>query len=153
MCRVRYIALFFSPQGLLVISPTLLVEWSLPADVGEAGGEGWIPGSGRSPGVGNGNVLQYFCLENPRGAWRATVVHGMAKSQTPLSDGVKCVRARARARAHTHTLVEQIMLFKMGHLYNVLSYCADLCSFVDFISSFTDSSSCLPAKATHFQSV
>ena len=39
------------------------------------------------PGVGNGNLLQDFCLENPmnRGAWRATV-HGVAKSQTRLSD-------------------------------------------------------------------
>ena len=36
---------------------------------------GWIPGSGRSPGKGNGNRLQYSCLENPmeRGAWQATV--------------------------------------------------------------------------------
>ena len=44
---------------------------------------GSIPGSGRSPGAGNGNPLPYSCLENPvdRGAWRATV-HGVAKSQT-----------------------------------------------------------------------
>ena len=42
-----------------------------------------IPGSGRSPGEGNGNPLQYSCLENPMdvGAWGATV-HGVAKSQT-----------------------------------------------------------------------
>ena len=42
-----------------------------------------IPGSGRSPGVGHGNPLQYSCLENPmdRGAWWATV-HRVAKSQT-----------------------------------------------------------------------
>ena len=48
---------------------------------------GLIPGSGRSPGEGNGNPLQYSCLENPmdRGAWWATV-HGVAKSQTRLSD-------------------------------------------------------------------
>ena len=46
-----------------------------------------IPGLGRSPGEGNGNTLQYFCLENPMhgGAWWATV-HGIAKSQTQLSD-------------------------------------------------------------------
>ena len=44
-----------------------------------------IPGSGRSPGEGNGNPLQYFCLENSmdRGAWQVTV-HGVAKSQTSL---------------------------------------------------------------------
>ena len=44
---------------------------------------GSIPGLGRSPGEGNGNPLQYTCLENPMdgGAWGATV-HGVAKSQT-----------------------------------------------------------------------
>ena len=43
------------------------------------------PGSGRSPGEGNGNPLQYSCLENPieRGPWRATV-HGVTKSRTQL---------------------------------------------------------------------
>ena len=48
---------------------------------------GSIPGSGRSPGDGNGYSLQYSCLENSmdRGVWWATV-HGVAKSQTQLSD-------------------------------------------------------------------
>ena len=48
---------------------------------------GPIPGSGRSSGERNGNPLQYPCLENPMdgGAWYATV-HGVAKSQTQLSD-------------------------------------------------------------------
>ena len=52
-----------------------------------AGDLGSIPGSGRSPGEGNGNPLQYSCLENPMdgGAWKATV-HGVAKSRTRLSD-------------------------------------------------------------------
>ena len=47
------------------------------------GDPGLTPGSGRSPGEGNGNPLQYPCLENPmdRGAWWATV-HWVAKSQT-----------------------------------------------------------------------
>ena len=51
------------------------------------GGLGSIPGSGRSPGEGNGNALQHSCLENPmdRGAWRATV-HRLADSQTQLSN-------------------------------------------------------------------
>ena len=50
---------------------------NLPANAEDAGS---IPGSERSPGVGNGNPLQYSCLENPmdRGAWRATV-HGATK--------------------------------------------------------------------------
>ena len=48
-----------------------------------AGDPGSIPGLGRSPGEGNGNPLQYSCLENPmdRGAWRATV-HGITKNWT-----------------------------------------------------------------------
>ena len=52
-----------------------------------AGDLGLIPGLGRSPGEGNGNSLQYSCQENPmdRRAWWATV-HGVAKSQTRLSD-------------------------------------------------------------------
>ena len=52
---------------------------------GDRGDMGSIPGSGRSPGGGHGNPLQYSCLENAmdRGAWQATV-HGITKSQTRL---------------------------------------------------------------------
>ena len=54
---------------------------------------GLIPGSGRSPGEGYGNSLQYSCLENPmdRGDWPA-IVHRVAKSQTQL----KRLRTQAR---------------------------------------------------------
>ena len=57
---------------------------NLPANGGDADS---IPGSGRSPGKGNGKSLQYSCLENPMdgGAWWATV-HGVARSRTRLSD-------------------------------------------------------------------
>ena len=53
----------------------------------KAGDSGLIPGSGRSPGEGNSNPLQYSCLENSmvRRAWKVTV-QGVAKSQTWLSD-------------------------------------------------------------------
>ena len=53
----------------------------------DAGDPGLIPGLGRFPGKGNGNPLQYSCMENPMdgGAWWATV-HGVAKSRTRLSD-------------------------------------------------------------------
>ena len=55
---------------------------NLPANAGDPGS---IPGSGRSPGEGNGNPLQYSCLRNPtdRGAWRVTV-HRVSKSRTWL---------------------------------------------------------------------
>ena len=60
---------------------------NLPASAGDTEDMGSIPGLGRSLGEGNGNPLQYSCLENPtdRGAWRATV-NGVAKSWTRLSD-------------------------------------------------------------------
>ena len=56
---------------------------NLPANAGDAGEVGSIPGSGRSPGGGHGNPLQYSCPENlmDRGAWQATV-HRVAKSRT-----------------------------------------------------------------------
>ena len=56
---------------------------NLPAN---AEGLALIPGSGRSPGEGDGNPFQYSCLGNPmdRGAWWATV-YGVTKSQTQLS--------------------------------------------------------------------
>ena len=59
---------------------------NLPANAGDARDArdtGLIPGSGRSPGGGHGNSLQYSCLENPmdRGAWGA-IVHGVSKSRT-----------------------------------------------------------------------
>ena len=61
----------------------MLVVKNLPANAGDIRDVGLIPGSGRSPGGGNGNPLQYSCLGNPmdRGAWWATV-HGVAKSRT-----------------------------------------------------------------------
>ena len=61
------------PGGSVVKNP--------PASAVDVGDTVSIPGPGRSPGGGNGNPLQYSCLENPmdRGAWRATV-HGVTKS-------------------------------------------------------------------------
>ena len=58
---------------------------NLSANAGDIRDAGLIPGSRRSPGGGNGNRLQYSCLESSmnRGAWQATV-HGVAKSQTQL---------------------------------------------------------------------
>ena len=59
---------------------------NLPANAGDSGDTGSIPGWGRSPGGGRGNSLQYSCLENPmdRGAWRAAV-HGVTQGWTRLS--------------------------------------------------------------------
>ena len=66
-------------------SRVALVVRNPPANAGDVGHEGLVPGSGRLPGGGHGNPLQYSCPENPmdRGAWWATV-HGVTKSQTQL---------------------------------------------------------------------
>ena len=67
------------PSGEVVRNP--------PANVGDTGDAGLIPESGRYPRRGNGNPLQYSCLENPmdRGAWWATV-HRVKESQIGLND-------------------------------------------------------------------
>ena len=64
-----------------------LVAQMVKASAYKAGDPGLIPGLGRPSGEGNGNPLQYPCLENPmvRGAWQSTV-HGVAKSRTRLSN-------------------------------------------------------------------
>ena len=56
-------------------SQVALVVKNLPANAGDIRDAGSIPGLGRSPGEGNGNPLQYSCLENPmdRGAWQGIV--------------------------------------------------------------------------------
>ena len=64
-------------------SQVVLAVKKPPANAGDTGAVGLIPGLGRSPGAGNGNPAQYSCLENPmdRGAWWATVQR-VAKSWT-----------------------------------------------------------------------
>ena len=76
----RFEVFSFLYQNLLYL--TSLAQ-TVKASAYNVGDPGSIPGLGRSPGEGNGNPLQYSCLENPmdRGAWWATV-HGVAKSQT-----------------------------------------------------------------------
>ena len=63
----------------IIFQEALVIE-NLPANAGDVRDMGLIPGSGISPGRGNGNPLQYSCLENPidRGAWRA-IFCGVAK--------------------------------------------------------------------------
>ena len=76
MCCVHIYMGF--PDGRVVKNPS--------ANAGDTRDMGSVPGSGRSSGEGNGNLLQYSCLENSmdKRAWRATV-HGVTKSQTQLS--------------------------------------------------------------------
>ena len=75
--------------------PLLLLWLSSKESACQCGAAGSIPGLGRSPRRGNGNPLQYFCLESPvdRGTWWA-IVHGVTKSRILLSDW-----------GHTHTFM------------------------------------------------
>ena len=72
------------PSASMEMHPSLIAQL-LKESACSAGDLGSISGLGRPPGEGNGNPLQYPCLENPmvRGAWQSTV-HGVAKSRTRL---------------------------------------------------------------------
>ena len=67
--------LFKAEYYEICASQVVLAVKNPPANAGDARDTGLIPGSGRSPGEGHGNPLQYLCLENPmdRGAWKVTV--------------------------------------------------------------------------------
>ena len=77
-------------------------------NAGDASDEGSIPGLGKSPERGNGNLLQHSCLKNPmdRGAWWATV-HGVAKNKT-------------RQHAHIPPLLQLIQYFMLNQLFNYI---------------------------------
>ena len=98
------------------------------ASVCNAGHLGSIPGSGRSPGEGNGNPLQYSCLENPMDgrAWWATV-HGVAKSGTRLSDftftSLTCLVPEAGANVLNHktTLPIRMLISPLRECFRELS--------------------------------
>ena len=81
-----------------------LVAQTVKNSSANAGDPGLTPGSERSPGERNGTPLQYSCLKNPmdRGAWQATVCHGVAKSWTQLS-----LHAHIHTPPHTHKVVQQ----------------------------------------------
>ena len=79
-----------------------------------------IPGSGRHPGEGNGNPLQYSCLENPvdRGAWQATV-HGVAKSRTRLMNFTLSKQDFLIEMVRVDILTLFTMLWKHFQLFNI----------------------------------
>ena len=103
---------------------------NLPADAGDAGNEGLIPGSGRSPGGGHGNPLQYPCLENPtdRGDWRATV-HGVAKSRTRLKWLIMDILFRVLSHTGYHRLLSRSLCYTVGPCWlSVFHVVACVCS-------------------------
>ena len=78
ICRVPWRWAVIPKVVPLVKNPPAMQETAY-----STGDPGSVPGSGKSPGEGNGNPLQYSCLENPmnKGAWLSTV-HGVTKNQT-----------------------------------------------------------------------
>ena len=97
----------------------------LPADAGDTGAVGLIPGWGRSPGGGNDDLLQHSCLENPtdRGAWPATV-HRVGNNQIRLSDKAHIHRknrhlsisAEVKINGHPLSSTESESPFHSNHL-------------------------------------
>ena len=91
LCIGKWILKHWTIEEILTIKLFLIKGFpggsEVKASASNTGDLGSIPGLGRSPGEGNGNPLQYSCLEKPMdgGAWWATV-HGVAKSRTRLSD-------------------------------------------------------------------
>ena len=115
-----------SARGFPGGSPVKIV----PADVGDAGNEGLIPGSGRSPGGGHGSPLQYPCLEKPmdRGDWQA-IVHGVAESDTTE------VIYHARSFSHSFSYrlpqnIEQIPVLYSRSLLVIYLTCGIVCMFI-----------------------
>ena len=93
---------------LMADSQVVLVVKSPPAKEGDLKDAGSIPRSGRSPGGGHGNPLQYPCLENPmdRGAWWV-IVHRAAKSRTPLKQLGKHVADPCCCTSETNTALSR----------------------------------------------
>ena len=103
-------------QGTHQASQVALLVKNPPANAEDVRDVGSVPRWERSPGGWHGNPLQYSCLKNPmnRGAWRATV-HGVAKSQTRLSD-MACMLAPTRLRGAVKSLRIQFCVTKALYL-------------------------------------
>ena len=87
-----------------------------------------IPGSGRSPGIGNGNPLQYSCLENStdRGALRV-ILHGVAESRTWLNNSAHAhTRTHMHAHMHTHTCTHTCTCIH-AHTHTCTCTCTHAC--------------------------
>ena len=88
-----------------------------PANAGDAGDVGSVPGLGRSFGEGNGNPLQYSFLENPvdRGAWWATV-HEVTKSESQLSNGAHRYPETSRTAYSNNVFLQKYHMFQVENL-------------------------------------
>ena len=100
MKRYLGIVVLFSSSKIRVSgSPVVQLVKNLSASTRDTKDRDWIPGSGRSPEEGDGNQLQYSCLENSmdRGAWQVTVC-GVAKRRTQLSMPIRMLCGAVKIR-------------------------------------------------------
>ena len=120
---------------------------NLSANAGDTEDVGLIPGLGRSLGRGNGNPVQYSCLENPmdRGAWRSTV-HGVTRSQTRLSNWAHTYTQFVGNRADVFIIL-LIILGPSNNLYQdgAFKYLGSNC-YLDKILYWTSSSTNISYK-------
>ena len=128
--------------------PGTYIYWS-----SSAGDPGLIPGSERSPGEGNGNSLQYSCLENSmdRGTLQATV-HGVAKSRTWQSMYV-CMYVWANSTFMTHAIIYSVisMEMRMWSPWFLLKPDTDLVTFQARVSMDNSYDSSLNGMEIHLQ--
>ena len=94
-------------------SQMALVVKNLPANIRDAGDSGLIPGSGRSPGGGNGSSLQYSCLGNPmdRGAWQGTPWQGPRVAKASDTAEHVCTEHK-----HRYRLIIYTEIFNVRHV-------------------------------------
>ena len=125
----------------------VLVVKNPPTNAGDVRDVGSIPGSGRSPRGGHGNLLQYSCLENlmDRGAWWATV-HRVAKSWTWLK------QLSMHARTHRATILTILNVQFSGIIYLHLSGDRWLCSVYLQNSSYSWAETLYPLNSFPFPS-
>ena len=116
--------------------PSDAVIKTLPANAGDARDTSLIPGSGRCPGEGNDNTLQYSCLENPMdiGAWRATV-HGVTKTQTRLSMHIRMHEAKKKSTSVIRIRCQSTEeigsnMYIIRYMFLELSYTHSVCKYV-----------------------
>ena len=103
---------------------------------GDSGDAGSIPGLGGAPKEGNGNPLQYCCLENPmdKGAWQVTV-HGVTKSWTRLSTTLVCMYKAVTYKG----FINHYLLYLEKFLYKITKFSSRCCTIAIrlwFLSSF-----------------
>ena len=109
-------------SSILRVSQVAPVVKNPPGSAGDIRDVGSIPGSGRFPGGGHGQLLQYSCLENPmdRGAWRVTV-HGVKEEldMTKAISGTLCDHAREKKNKNSSQRKQKRRLKKISRNTNV----------------------------------